>query len=160
MGRLELPRVSPLEPKSSASTNSATFAAIVLLQYSAIRCGSSRKGPRITEMESAWKVRNRRRRTVSLRPFDTGRNGGPWRGRTSDPLIKSRGHTTRRNRGQLMAIIISGSYKGNNKAQLCNLLGALSQICPTKIKTPPGRRGRVAIRYGDQSARFRLKPCS
>ena len=26
MGRLELPRVAPLEPKSSASTNSATFA--------------------------------------------------------------------------------------------------------------------------------------
>ena len=25
-GRLELPRVTPLEPKSSASTNSATFA--------------------------------------------------------------------------------------------------------------------------------------
>ena len=45
MGRVELPRVPPLEPKSSASTNSATFAAIVLLQYSANRCESNRKGP-------------------------------------------------------------------------------------------------------------------
>ena len=36
MERLELPRVSPLEPKSSASTNSATFA-VNVNQYSAIR---------------------------------------------------------------------------------------------------------------------------
>ena len=46
-GRLELPRVAPLEPKSSASTNSATFASReqpaatrnIALHPGAVRCG-------------------------------------------------------------------------------------------------------------------------
>ena len=60
-GRLELPRVTPLAPKASASTNSATFA--------------PDKNPD-------------RRFILNSEPWSC-LAGGPCRDRTYDPLIKS-----------------------------------------------------------------------
>ena len=67
--RLELSRVAPLEPKSSASTNSATLAIAVTVPIT--MAGST--GPR---------------GRGACKPC-RGKDGGPCRARTYDQLIKS-----------------------------------------------------------------------
>ncbi len=75
MGRLELPRVAPLEPKSSAYTNFATFAV---------------RGPhRNDDARQNYPGFEARTKEKTRRASVGSRDGGPWRGRTSDLLIKS-----------------------------------------------------------------------
>ena len=87
MGRLELPRVTPLEPKSSAYTSSATFAA-----YPA---GQDTPLGRPAPSNRTYHNRNLNGIMASLRQkgpgsiYRAGNDGGPCRSRTYDLLIKS-----------------------------------------------------------------------
>lgn len=75
MGRLELPRVTPLEPKSSASTSFATFAMSRL-------------------MPGGGRIIRETKREEQVKKKGPGTETGPWIGgpspaRTGDLLIKS-----------------------------------------------------------------------
>jgi hypothetical protein len=83
MGRLELPRVAPLDPKSSASTSSATFAK----RLPATRLRNNRR-PGSKRLRPTQTVPRNKKRGLTLSAQALG-VGGPCRARTYDPLIKS-----------------------------------------------------------------------
>ncbi len=94
MGRLELPRVTPLEPKSSASTSFATFA------MPRLKPGTVELSVNQAARNRCAALRIRRSRAAGCIPGGTnskkrpGTMTGPWIGgpspaRTGDLLIKS-----------------------------------------------------------------------